>query len=88
MYHFDLHFQFALDRSHRFEMAATEYRAIARADAAAPGYAAPELRVPAPISSRPVVIRSSSPRRLPRDRRPATDRWQAGRLIEPAWLAS
>ena len=60
MYHFDLHFQFALDRSHRFEMAATEYRAIARADAAAPGYAAPELRVPAPISSRPVVMQSSS----------------------------
>ena len=60
MYPFDLHFQFALDRSHRFETAATEYRAIARADAAAPGYAAPELRVPAPISSRPVVSRPSS----------------------------
>jgi hypothetical protein len=60
MYHFDLHFQFALDRSHRFEAAATEHRAIVRADAAAPGHAVPELRVPAPISSRPVVIRSSS----------------------------
>jgi hypothetical protein len=60
MYHFDLHFQFAIDRSHRFERIATEYRAIARADAAPPGHALPELRVPATISSRPVVIRSSS----------------------------
>jgi hypothetical protein len=60
VYPFDLHFQFALDRSHRFEKAATEHRAIVRADAAAPGYAAPELRVPAPISSRPVVIRPPS----------------------------
>ncbi len=60
MYHFQFHFQFALDRSHRFERLATEHRAIARADAAAPGFAAPELRVPAPISSRPVVIRQSS----------------------------
>ena len=60
MYHFQFHFQFALDRSHRFERLATEHRTIARADAAVPSYAAPELRVPAPISSRPVVIRESS----------------------------
>jgi hypothetical protein len=60
MYHWSYHFQFALDRSHRFEKAATEHRAIARASAAAQSYAAPELRVPAPLSSRPVVVRSSS----------------------------
>jgi hypothetical protein len=60
MYHSSFHFQFALDRSHRFEKAATEYRMIARADAAAQRYAPPELRVPAPISSRPVVVRSSA----------------------------
>ncbi len=41
MYLSDVHFQFALDRSHRFEMAATEYRSIARADAAPPGRPAP-----------------------------------------------
>jgi hypothetical protein len=57
VYPFDLHFQFALDRSHRFEMAATEHREIARAEAAAPGHAAHESCVPAPISSRPVAIR-------------------------------
>jgi hypothetical protein len=60
--HFDLHFQFALDRSHRFEKAATEHRAIARADAATADYTVPELCVPAPISSRPIVVRSSSSR--------------------------
>jgi hypothetical protein len=60
VYHFQFHFQFVLDRSHRFERLATEHRTIARADAAVPGYAPPELRVPAPISSRPVVVRSSS----------------------------
>jgi hypothetical protein len=60
VYHFQFHFQFVLDRSHRFERLATEHRSIARGDAATPGYAAPELRVPAPISSRPVVIRESS----------------------------
>ena len=60
MYPSDLQFQFALDRSHRFEMAATEHRAIARADATAPGHAAPDLHVPAPISSRPVTIRPPS----------------------------
>ena len=60
MYHFQYHFQFVLDRSHRFERLATEHRSIVRGDAAGPGYAAPELRVPAPISSRPVVIRQSS----------------------------
>jgi hypothetical protein len=60
VYPFDLNFQFALDRSHRFEMAATEYRAIARADAAAPGYAAPEL-FPTSISWRPLATRHSSP---------------------------
>ena len=47
MYHTSFHFQFALDRSHRLQMAATEYRMIARADAAAAGHAAPEGRVPA-----------------------------------------
>jgi hypothetical protein len=60
VYPFDLHFQFALDRSHRFEMAATEHREIARAAAAAPGHATLELRVPAPISSRRVAIRPPS----------------------------
>jgi hypothetical protein len=60
VYHFQFHFQFALDRSHRFERLATEHRTIARADAVAPSYAAPELRVPAPISSRPIVIRDPS----------------------------
>jgi hypothetical protein len=60
VYHFQFHFQFSLDRSHRFERLATEYRSIVRADAAAPGHAAPELRVPAPISSRPVLIQPTS----------------------------
>lgn len=60
MYPFDLHFQFALDRSHRFEMAATEHREIARAAAAAPGHAVPELGVSAPISLRLVAIRPPS----------------------------
>ncbi|HEX4981365.1 MAG TPA: hypothetical protein VFV63_06690 [Ilumatobacteraceae bacterium] len=60
MYHWSFHFQFALDRSHRLERAASEYRMIARADAAAPTYAPPELRVLAPISSRPVVVGSAA----------------------------
>ena len=60
MYPFDLQFQFALDRSHRFELAATEHRTIARADATAPGHGAPDLRVPAPIPSRPVPIQPPS----------------------------
>ncbi len=59
MYHLSFHFQFALDRSHRFEKAATEHRAITRADAAAMSYAVAELSVLGPISAR-TRVRSSS----------------------------
>ena len=58
MSHLDLHLQFALDRSHRLERAATEHRAITEADAVT--YAAPELRVPEPLSSSPVLLRESA----------------------------